>query len=264
LLLSLAPLLASSQFRTTCSSFGIFHGRNISRSADSRINSPPSDNMNAKLVEMEKKSAKFWNRIADNYAKQPVADEASYQKKLEITRGYFGDKKTAQVLEFGCGTGSTALAHSPYVKEIYGIDVSSKMIEIAQEKAKKQGSNNIKFDALSMERLDVPDGSYDVVLGMSILHLLPDKDKAIAKVHKVLKPRGVFISSTVCAAEMGAITGSLLKYMGPLANFFGLIPNVNVFHAEELKSSITKAGFVIEREFRPSKDKVYFCVARKE
>ena len=33
-------------------------------------------------------SAKFWDRIAKRYAKQPIADEATYQKKLEITRGY--------------------------------------------------------------------------------------------------------------------------------------------------------------------------------
>lgn len=34
-------------------------------------------------------STKFWDKIADKYSKQPIADEASYQKKLQVTQGYF-------------------------------------------------------------------------------------------------------------------------------------------------------------------------------
>ncbi len=78
-------------------------------------------------------SSKFWDKIAEKYSKQPIADEASYQKKLEVTRGYL--QPEMEVLEFGCGTGSTALIHAPYVKHIRAIDISSKMIAIAKAKA---------------------------------------------------------------------------------------------------------------------------------
>ena len=84
------------------------------------------------MVEMES-SSKFWDRIAKRYSRKPVADEASYQKKLEVTRSYF--QPDMEVLEFGCGTGSTAISHSPHVQHIHAIDISSKMIEIAQGKA---------------------------------------------------------------------------------------------------------------------------------
>ena len=76
------------------------------------------------------RSNKFWDRIAKRYSKQPIADEAAYQKKLEVTRRYF--RPDMEVLEFGCGTGSTAIIQAPYVKHIHAIDISSKMIEIAQ------------------------------------------------------------------------------------------------------------------------------------
>jgi cyclopropane fatty-acyl-phospholipid synthase-like methyltransferase len=56
-------------------------------------------------------SAKFWDKVADGYAKQPIADEAAYQKKLQITRDYLQPRMN--MLEFGCGTGSTALAPCP-------------------------------------------------------------------------------------------------------------------------------------------------------
>jgi len=80
-------------------------------------------------------SAKFWNRIADRYSRQRVADEESYLKKLKKTQEYF--RPHMEVLEIGCGTGSTAIAHAPFVKHIEAIDISSRMIEIARGKAKK-------------------------------------------------------------------------------------------------------------------------------
>ena len=76
--------------------------------------------------------AKFWDRVAERYSRQPIADEAAYQKKLEVTRQYF--KPDMEVLELGCGTGSTAIKHAPFVRHIRAVDISSKMIEIAEER----------------------------------------------------------------------------------------------------------------------------------
>ncbi len=75
-----------------------------------------------------RKTARFWDFIAKRYARQPVADEASYRKKLEMARTYFSPG--SEVLEFGCGTGSTAIAHAPHVAHIRATDVSGKMLAI--------------------------------------------------------------------------------------------------------------------------------------
>ena len=56
-------------------------------------------------------SAKFWDKIAERYSRRPIADEAAYHRKLQVTREYF--HPDMQVLEFGCGTGSTAIEHAP-------------------------------------------------------------------------------------------------------------------------------------------------------
>ena len=144
------------------------------------------------------KSAKFWDRIAIRYSKQPIADEASYQKKIQVTREYL--KPDMEVLELGCGTGSTAIIHSPYVKHIMAIDVSSKMIEIAQGKADKK-KIDITFETSTIDDLNVQEQKLDVVLGLSILHLLENKEEVIAKIYKMLKPGGIFISSTMCLGD---------------------------------------------------------------
>ena len=215
----------------------------------------------SKLHHIEKttmdRSTRFWDKIADRYSKKPVADEAAYQKKLQITREYFDPEM--EVLEFGCGTGSTAIAHAPYVKHILATDISSRMIEIAREKAETQHVDNVTFEQLAIDELNVPDRSVDAVLGLSILHLLENKDEAIAKVYKMLKPGGVFVSSTACLEGPMKI----FKYIGPVGRALGLIPYVAVFSQRELVDSLEDAGFDIAHQWQPGKGKAVFIVAKK-
>lgn len=72
-------------------------------------------------------SAKFWDQVAAGYARRPIADEAAYQKKLQVTREYF--QPSMNVLEFGCGTGSTAIAHAPLVKVFTIKDLEKSLID---------------------------------------------------------------------------------------------------------------------------------------
>jgi len=202
-------------------------------------------------------SAKFWDKIANRYSKQPVADEASYQEKLRVTRTYF--RPDMEVLEFGCGTGSTAINHSPYVGHIHAIDISSKMIEIAQEKADEGNVSNVTFEQSTIEGVSVPDQSLDAVLGLSILHLLEDKEGAIEKVHRMLKPGGVFVTSTTCLGD----SLKFFKLIAPVGKLFGLMPLLKVFTTGELVASLTDAGFEIDHQWQPGKGKAVFIVAKK-
>ena len=202
-------------------------------------------------------SAKFWDKIAEKYSKQPIADEAAYQKKLQVTQEYF--KPEMEVLEFGCGTGSTAIIHASYVKHIRAIDISEEMIAIAQSKADAQNINNVTFEQLTIEELTVADETFDVVLGLSILHLLENKQKAIAKVYKMLKPGGIFITSTVCLGD----TMKWFKLIAPIGKFLGFFPLIKVFKVKELATSLTDTGFAIDYQWQPGKGKAVFIVAKK-
>lgn len=202
-------------------------------------------------------SAKFWDKIAERYSKRPIADEAAYQKKLQITREYF--RPDMEVLEFGCGTGSTAIVHASYVKHIQAIDISSKMIEIAQGKADVKNVGNVTFKQSTIEELSVSEQTLDAVLGLSILHLLDNKEEVIAKVYKMLKPGGIFVTSTACIGD----SMNFFKIIVPVGKFFGLIPLVRVFTRKELEDSLTGAGFEIDYQWQPGKNKAVFIVAKK-
>jgi len=203
-------------------------------------------------------SAKFWDKIAVRYSKQPIADEAAYQKKLQVTREYF--RPDMEVLEFGCGTGSTAIAHAPYVKHIQAIDISSKMIEIARSKADAGNIKNVTFERSTIDDFSVPDQTLDAVLGLNILHLLDNWEGVIAKVHKMLKPGGIFVTGTACLGD----SLKFLKVVAPIGKlFFGYIPLFKVFTTRELLASLTEAGFAIDHQWQPGKYKAVFIVAKK-
>ncbi len=163
-------------------------------------------------------------------------------------------------LEFGCGTGSTANTHAPYVKHIHAIDISSKMIEIAQGKADADKVTNVTFERSTIDEFSISDQTLDAVLGLSILHLLENKEEVIAKVHRMLKPGGIFVTSTAC---IGDTMMRFLKLIVPIGKFLGLMPLVKVFTTKELEDNLTDAGFEIDHQWQPGKGKAVFIVAKK-
>lgn len=203
------------------------------------------------------KAARFWDRFAARYSRTPVPDEAIYQQKLETTQQYFTPEM--EVLEIGCGTGSTAIVHAPHVKHIRAVDISQRMLEIAKDKATSEGIENITFEQASLDELEVEEESVDVILCLSILHLLEDRDAALRKLFKMLKPNGMLVSSTTCLGDnMG-----FFKVVGPLGYRLGVIPLLRVFTSDELKESIENTGFTIDHEWLPGKGKAIFIIAQK-
>ena len=197
---------------------------------------------------------KFWDRMAKRYAKSPVSNEAAYQEKLRKTRAVLTPEM--KVLEFGCGTGSTAITLAPEVQNYLATDISSGMLAIARGKA--EGVGNLRFEQKRLEEITPPEGGFDAVLAHSILHLLPDKQAAIAQAYALLKPGGVFISSTSCMAK-----GGLMKPVLWAGNKIGLLPMVKFFSADTLVGEVKAAGFTIEDRWQPSPKAAVFLIARK-
>jgi len=96
------------------------------------------------------------------------------------------------------------------------------------------------------------------VLGMSILHLLKDRGAVLAKVHRMLKPGGRFLSSTVCIADMGRFP----RLLAPVLRGLGLIPIASL-DSETLLAEIAAAGFEIEDHWRPGPGQPIFVVAKR-
>ena len=202
---------------------------------------------------------KFWDKTAAKYAQSPVSDQKTYERKLAETREFL--QPDMRILEFGCGTGTTAVHHAPNVHHIEAVDISQNMLDIGQQKASEAGISNISFTRGTLLEVAAEAGSLDAVLGLNVLHLLPDRRETIAEAARILKPGGLFVTSTVC------LTGSplrFIRYVAPLARLIGLMPDLFIFSEAELAEELTSAGFEIERQWHHAKDGIaVFIIARK-
>lgn len=197
----------------------------------------------------------FWNQIAKGYAKNPVGDPAAYEQKLEMTRMLL--KPDMKVFEYGCGTGTTALIHAPHVAHIQAIDYSAKMIAIARGKAEAAGVSNVSFDVATIENWVAEDASYDMIQAHSILHLVLDLDAVLARTRSLIKPGGVFVSSTVCFREESLLSRLLV----PFGSALRILPYIGPFDGEQLLEAIKRAGFEIEHQWRPRPTGSIFVIA---
>lgn len=200
----------------------------------------------------------FWDRIARRYAASPVPDAASYARKIEATRARL--TPVSNVLELGCGTGTTAIAHAPHVAHVDAVDFSGSMLAIARERAAAADVDNVTFHQGRVEDFAAPPGSYDMVMMHSVLHLLDDPAAAVAKAHGFLKPGGWFVSSTTATGEDGL---GLVRLALMPASAFGLMPRLGALTGEGLRAMIGEAGFEIVEDWKPGPRRAIFIVARK-
>ena len=203
---------------------------------------------------MTAKTPKFWNWMAERYAKSPIADEASYQAKLAKTLEYVD--QDSRVGELGCGTGSTAIYIAPHVREIVASDFAENMIAIARRKAEAAGLTNADFRVGSMEVLDE---EFDAFLCHSILHLVHNPQDIIAEAAAKLKPGGVLVSSTACVADMGMGMKVLLPFLR--WPWLGLTPYART--KDEMREMYRAAGLEIVHDWQPSKKAALFLIGRK-
>ncbi|MEM9301482.1 MAG: methyltransferase domain-containing protein [Pseudomonadota bacterium] len=200
--------------------------------------------------------ARFWDRIAERYARKPVPDPSAYETKLAKTDGYLNP--TDRVLEVGCGTGTTALHHAPRAGHILGTDIAPNMIAIAREKALDAGVDNVSFEISSVDALAVPDEPFDLILAHSVLHLLEDVPGSLGKLHGLLKPGGLLISNTQCIGD----TAAWLGVIAPLGRRLGLLPRISVFREPQFMAWLADAGFDVVEVWHPGPKASHYLVAR--
>lgn len=203
------------------------------------------------------RSYKFWDRMSRRYSQHPLADERAYLRKLQAMRAELDPY--LDVLEFGCGTGATALILAPHARHYRAVDFSPRMIEIAQEKAARSHIESLSFECAAFEALELADDSVDVVIGMSVLHLQRDWRDVIARVYRALRPGGVFFSSTACIGDFMPA----LRYVAPAGRMLGALPRLNVFRRAELTQCIVDTGFIIEQQWQPAEKQGVFIAAAK-
>lgn len=199
----------------------------------------------------------FWDKIAPRYAKSPISNPGAYEDTLSRVRSYL--RPDDDVLELGCGTGSTALLLADAVASYEATDISRAMIDIAKGKLGDHKGKSPAFRVAGVSAVEYADSTPDVVLAFNLLHLIPDLEAALKMIHDLLPEDGVFISKSAALSEKW--------YYGPMIGAMRLIgkaPFVRRFKVDEIDALIADAGFrIVETGLYPPSTPSRFVVARK-
>jgi arsenite methyltransferase len=203
--------------------------------------------------------AKFWDGIAEKYAAKPVDDLPAFERKQAITREHLD--RTSTVLEIGCGTGSLALAMSPFAGHIHAMDVSAEMMRIANAKKQAQGVTNVTFHQGTLdEPMPWAPARFDRIWAYSILHLVADRRRTLSALFQLLEPGGTFISSNLCLGDSWVPYGPMITVM----RWFGKAPFVSSYDRKTMFRELQEAGFVdAEEKNVGAEPTVAFVVAKK-
>lgn len=202
----------------------------------------------------ESPQSAFWNRVARRYAAMPMRNPQAWEETLARTRTRLA--ADAQVLELGCGTGSTALRLAPDVACYTATDDAAEMIAIATER----GAGIPTLHPLQARPGDgsLPEGPFDAILAFNLLHLLPDLPAALAECHGKLKPGGLLITKTPCLGGIWVAAWPVVRILRTL----GKAPPLRFLRAATLERRIAEAGFTLEhREDLPRPSR--FVIARR-
>jgi len=198
---------------------------------------------NTMNINSENRSAKFWNRRAATCDKTEAENEQLHATIVEKSREYLDSDHVA--LDVGCGTGALTYKLAPHVKAMHGMDASSRMIEIATDRADRGHVQGLHFAQGSIFDDNLQTESFDTILTFQVLHVLSNKDEVLRRIHDLLKPGGRFVSTTPCMGKNQSFM-KLINRALVLASAVRIIPYGKFFAAPELERSISDAGFEID------------------
>ncbi len=141
--------------------------------------------MQAALAERRTKSQEFFSSSAGQWDR--VRDDLFGDRFHLAALAAFAQSDWT-IGDLGCGTGQVSAALAPFVEHVIAVDASAAMLQAAKKRL--QIFDNIELRRGELEALPIDDGRLDAATLMLVLHHIPEPQRALADVARVLKPQG--------------------------------------------------------------------------
>ena len=178
----------------------------------------------------------FWDRNAGWYDRFMRKDRAAYDEMYELIRPIVQHKT---VLELATGTGLIAKHIVNAAAHIEATDASPEMITEAKRDTR---SAKLHFSVQDMFRLPYANQSFDVVIVSNALHIVPQPEKALQEIKRVLKDDGVLIAPTFTHAG-NSFSGKVKAFFMKLAGF----PLHSRWTSEEYLRFLRQNGWTVRK-----------------
>ena len=141
--------------------------------------------LQAALAERRTKSQEFFSSSAGQWDR--VRDELFGDRFHLAGLAAFASSDWT-VGDLGCGTGETSATLAPFVHHVIAVDASAAMLQAARKRL--QSFDNVELRRGDLEALPIDDARLDAATLMLVLHYVPEPERALAEVARVLKPGG--------------------------------------------------------------------------
>ena len=178
----------------------------------------------------------FWDKNAGRYDRFMRKDRAAYDEMYALIRPVVQGKT---VLELAAGTGLIAKNIVNAAAHIEASDTSAEMI---REAKRRNHSAKLYFSVQDMFCLPYADESFEVVIVSNALHIVPQPEKALAEIHRVLRDDGVLIAPTFTHAE-NSFFGNSKAFFLKLAGF----PLYSRWTSEEYLCFLQQNGWTVRK-----------------
>lgn len=178
----------------------------------------------------------FWDRNAGRYDRFMRKDRAAYETMYGLIRPVVKGKT---VLELATGTG---LISKNIVNAAAHIEASDTSAEMIREAKRRNHSAKLHFSVQDMFCLPYADESFEVVIVSNALHIVPQPEKALAEIHRVLRDDGVLITPTFTHAE-NSFFGNSKAFFLKLAGF----PLHSRWTSEEYLCFLQQNGWAVRK-----------------
>lgn len=149
-----------------------------------------------------KPSREQFDAHAEKYAASAVHSNGP---SLPVLLAVAAPTAADRALDVAAGTGHTALALAPFVDQVTGLDIASKMLEQARRLASERGIDNAEFIEGSAEQLPFEDASFTLVTSRHAPHHFRDVGAFLREVRRVLAPGGRFVLADQITPQPGMI-----------------------------------------------------------
>ena len=183
-----------------------------------------------------KEKKNFWDRNARIYNRFMRKDRTAYEKMYALIRPVV---KAKTVLELATGTGLIAKHIVNAAAHIEATDASAEMITEAK---RDNRSAKLHFSVQDMFSLPYADGSFDAVIVSNALHIVPQPEKALREIRRVLKDDGVLIAPTFTHAG-NSFFGKVRAFFMKLAGF----PLHSRWTSEEYLTFLQQNGWTVRK-----------------
>lgn len=144
------------------------------------------------------------NFIEKSLMNNPIRALVQKHYEAAIMQNLGGNCEGKKVLEIGCGRGvGTEIIFERFgAAQIHAFDFDPKMVDIARQRLTKYPSEKLRLFVGDAENLDAPDSSFDAVFDFGVIHHIPNWQKSVSEVSRVLKRDGSFYFEEVTAKAL--------------------------------------------------------------